>query len=204
MKTLKSLLVLLTVCILTSCETPEPMGLPPINNDFEIANVAYPTPNAYLMLDDGPPYTNIAAFAFLNGTLVETSTGGIAASTDTSHAAVLAVRFGSGTVPTEADITNSITNTVHILDGETEFLTNVSTFTNTYMVGSIEYGQPDENSANHFTLDTTGGGSINILSLTVDLVARTGTILCTYTLVDDNNVPITGTYQGNFTIINNF
>lgn len=171
-------------------------------NEFTIMGNTFNTPNGYLFLDNlPPPLTNAAFFVFTDGTF--TQDGEL--STSSFHGIKLTMPFGNTPVNSEQNVINNITNnTTYSVDDEALAITNISSYHNIVMVNGIQYGQPDEASANLYEVNTTGNGSITVNNFTVDLTARTGTVDCSYTLLDENGVSVTGQFDGTFDIINEF
>lgn len=175
------------------------------DNKFTIQGTDYQTPNGYLLLDDGPSYTNSFGLVFLEGTMREDNTNGSSISTDTNHGIVVFVKFGTSNVSSEQAITNNIIdNTTYPVDDETTAIKDIITYNNTYTYGGVQYGDPEDATATTYVVNASGSGSLIINTFTVDLVARTGNVDCTYSFVDDNGVNVTGQFDGTFEIINEF
>ena len=168
-------------------------------NKFEINSTDYSTSNGYLLLDNGPTYTNGFAFAFLDEPMVEHNGNTVPVST--KHAVAIFVSLGQTPVSTEQDITNTIiSNSTFTLDDDSLAITNISNFTNTYTLGNVQYGEIDDTNATVFDINMLANNSLNINSFSVDLAARTGTVDCNYSFIDLNGVTISGSYNGNFEI----
>lgn len=204
-KTITELLILTVILtLIINCKKDEE-STRDNENKFTVEAADYLTPNGYLLLDDGPSYTNSFGLVFLEGTMREDNINGSSISTDTNHGIVLWVDFGNTNVNSEQAITNNIIdNSTYPVNDETTAITDIITYTNTYMDGGIQYGDPDDASATLYVVNATGSGSLTINTFTVDLVARTGTVDCTYAFLDDNGVNVSGQFDGSFDIINEF
>jgi len=105
MKHLKTIITILTLALFFNCEINDdvlPGPPPPLsNNEFTIGTNAYDTTDAYLLLDDGPNYTEAFALTFINGKMREDTTNGISLETSTTQGVVLWVNFSNGTVTTD-------------------------------------------------------------------------------------------------------
>ncbi|HIP49600.1 MAG TPA: hypothetical protein EYG92_11625 [Lutibacter sp.] len=203
MKTKQIYLIAITFLLLFNISCKKDVeDTPQALNEFTVQGADYLTPNAYLILDDGPSvYTNGFMLAFLEGTMREDSTNGSSISTDTNHGIALVVMHG-GTVNSEQAVV--INNTTYALDDETSTLTNITNYTNTYTHNGIQYGDPDDTGANEYIINNGTGGSVIINSINIDYVARNGTIDCSYDFLDENNVRVIGQFLGSFEIINEF
>ena len=203
MKTKPFYLIAITLLLLVTTSCKKDVDDAPLDrNEFTVQGTDYLTPNAYLILDDGPSvFTNGFMLVFLEGTMRKDNTNGSSISTDTHHGIALVVMHG-GTVSSEQAVI--INNTTYPLDDDTSALTNISNYTNTYTYNSIQYGDPDDAGANEFIVNNGTGGSVIINSISIDYVARNGTVDCSYDFLDENNVRITGQFLGNFEIINSF
>ena len=52
--------------------------------------------------------------------------------------------------------------------------------------------------------ENSGNGNVTINTITIDYVARVGTVDCSYNITDDNGISITGEFNGTFEILNGF
>ncbi len=204
-KTLKKLALLTAILILTVGCKKDDDSAKEDENKFTIQGTDYETLNGYLLLDDGPSYTNSFGLVFLEGTMREDNINGSSISTDTNHGIVVFVEFGNTNVNSEQAITNMIIdNSTYPVDDETTAITDIISYTDTYMNGGIQYGNPDDATATLYVVNATGSGSLTINTFTVDLSARTGTVDCSYTFLDDNGANVSGQFDGTFEIINEF
>lgn len=132
----------------------------------------------------------------INGNSIETSA---------TQGVVLWVKLSTAQVTSEQVVTNQITNnTTFILDEETTAITNITNYNGVYNYGGVQYGEPDDTTAVIYEVGATGNGTLDVISFTVDLTTRTGTIDCNYTFLDNNNQTITGVFIGSFDILNEF
>lgn len=197
------LIIMIITLVLSSCKKED--NTPSSTNKFSIENTEYITPNAYLLLDDGPLYTNGFGIVLLEGTMREDNINGSSISTDTDYGLVLWVTLGFTQVSSESAITNQITNnSTFTLNDETRAITNITLYTNTYMSGGVQYGDPDDDSAMLYDINTGGSYSLMVNTFSVNLTDRNGTIDCTFSFRDDNNNLVSGSYNGSFEIINEF
>jgi hypothetical protein len=193
------LATLFLTLLLLSCGDDD--NTPTSTNEFTISGTDYATPNGYLILDDGPSFTNAFMLGFIDGILIEDNVNGSSISTNTTQGIVLQVDFGGSNVSSEQDVIIN-NSTTYILTDETTALTNISSFSDTHIINGVTYGEPDN--ANYFELGLNGNGTVTINNITIDYLARTGTVDCTYSFVDDNGVTVNGQFDGNFEIINEF
>lgn len=204
MKTLKKITFLLLTALIVSCGSDDDNSTSSTNK-FSIQGLDYVTPNGYLILDDGPSYTNAFILTFLEGTMREDNVNGSSISTNTNHGIALSVKLGTNQVTSEQAITNTITSgTTFTLSDDGRAITDITSYSNVYTFSGVQYGDPDDATANLYEINNLGSGSVTVNSFTVDLTARTGTVDCNYTITDENNVVITGSYNGTFEIINEF
>lgn len=199
MRILLCLLVPTFLLLASGCQDDDQPIAP--SNHFEVNGVTYLTPQAYLILDDGPPYQDQYGFAFLDGELREDNTNGSSVSTGTSRGGVVWVKNGPGTVNSEQAVL--INPGTHTLNDESLVFTAIQGFTDTYGFGGKTWGDPDIAAADVIEIGTTGNGSVTIHALTIDYGLRTGTIDMSYFLSDGTKT-VTGTYSGGFGIINEF
>lgn len=194
-----SLLFITSLC-LTSCSDDD-NSIPSEETKFTIQGSDYLTPNGYLILDDGPSYTNAFVLGFMDGVLIEDNVNGSSISINTNHAVVLQVELGGANVSSEQDVI--ITDgTTYTLTNESAALTNITSFSDIHTVNGSSYGEP--NAATYFEFTNIGSGVVTINSIVIDYVARTGTVDCDYNITDDNGITIQGMYKGEFNIINEF
>lgn len=201
-KTLTKLLLLSVMLILiVNCKKDDDDSNR-TTNEFSIQGNTFNTPNGFLFLDDLPaPLTNAAFFVFTDGTFSQDGE----LSTNSLHGIKLTMPFGSTPAASEQEVINNIiNNTTYNLDDEALAITNITSYNNIVTVNGTQYGQPDEVSSDLNEVNAIGSGSITINTFTVDLVARTGNVDCTYAFVDDNGVNVTGQFNGTFEIINEF
>lgn len=201
MKTLKLFTIILTL-ILMSCNSDDDTSTlaATVSNSFDVDSTNYNTPNGFLFLDDGPPFTNKFFFVFTDGMFREDTVNGASISTDADVASALFVELGPGTVATEMDVL--VNPGTYLLDSQSEIITQINTFQDTYVNSGVTYGEPDD--ADILTINTTGNGALTINSINIDYVARSGTVDVTYSLTANNGEIINGTYVGTFSIINEF
>lgn len=205
MKTkIKFTLIMLTLFFAVSCNNDDDNGpMAVYNNQVVIAGSVTDTPNAYAIFDDNPgPYNDAFFIVLTNGSLVEDNINGISTTTDT-HIAVALVVDNGGQVNTENQINFNVA-TYPLEKDNTVVVENITLFTGTYIDNGVTYGEIDEDSAVSYGIENSGAGTLEIISITKDFSARTGTITCEYSITDDNGVIITGDYQGNFEMLNGF
>lgn len=201
---IKFALGLLVVLNLNSCGNDDDNSTPLPINKFTVQGTDYETPKAYLVFDDSTPYGDAFFLNLLDSDMREDSVNGMSVSSNLTQGIVLLVEHGPVAVLTEQDV-NIASNTTYQLDKENSLaLTNVTGFNDTYIYNGITYGEPDQTTANVYKIENSGNGTVTINSITIDYVARTGTIDCTYQLTDDNGIIIAGNYSGNFNILNGF
>jgi hypothetical protein len=201
MKTAFSILTFLFLTLSFGCEDDDPVVFPPQNNAFQIAADGYATYNAYLILDDGPAYSDQYGFAFLAGELREDNVNGSSMSTDGTYGSIAWVQNSTGTLASEQAV--AVLPGIHTLDDESLAFTAVTNYTDTYNFGGKTWGNPDINAGDLIEIGQTGNGTLTINSITIDYVLRTGTVDLSYTFTDGNRT-VNGTYTGNFGIINEF
>lgn len=199
MKTLPSLLFAFLLLLASSCQDDDQPITPA--NHFEVNGTMYLTPQAYLILDDGPAYQNQYGFAFMDGALREDNVNGSSVSTDTRQGGVVWVENGPGTVNSEQAVL--INRGIHTLDDESLVFTAVQGFTDTYGFGGKTWGDPDIAAADITEIGLGGNGTVTINAVSIDYVLRTGTVDLSYTFSDGTQT-VTGTYVGGFGIINEF
>lgn len=200
MKILK-ILILFSVLFMMSCDKEEKIE---IVNQFTVQGTGqstdHITPNGYLILDDGPSFTNAFMLLFTDGDFIEDTVNGSSLSTDAGVAIVLVVKFGGPNVSSEQAV--PVATGTYNLDDNTAVVTNITSFDDTHFVGSVEYGEIDQ--ATFYEIETTGSGTLTIDQINIDYAARTGTVECNYSITADNGDIITGSYTGTFDIINEF
>jgi hypothetical protein len=194
-------LALLFVTLSFGCEDDDPVVFPPQNNAFQIAADGYATYNAYLILDDGPNFTDQYGFAFLARELREDNINGSSVSTDCTYGSITWVQNSTGTVASEQAV--AVLPGIHTLDDESLAITAVANFTDTYNFGGKTWGDPDINAGDITEIGQNGNGTLTINSITIDYVLRTGTVDLSYTFTDGTKT-VNGTYDGSFKIINEF
>ncbi len=196
------LAVLCCIMLFTGCNSDDndTITVSTSSNSFDVDGTNYNTPNGFLFLDDGPPFTNKFFFVFTDGMFREDTVNGASISTDADVASALFVELGPGTVATEMDVL--VNPGTYILDSQSEIITQINTFQDTYVNSGVTYGEPDN--ADILTINTTGNGALTINSINIDYVARSGTVDVTYSLTANNGEIINGSYVGTFSIINEF
>ncbi|MBD0831405.1 hypothetical protein [Aestuariibaculum sediminum] len=202
---MKTVMILLIALIFfSSCESDDPPATLDVNS-FQISGNTYNTGHGYLLLDDGPNFTNGFGLGFLNGIMIDDNINGASIETTTTHGVALWVDLSTTPSISEQDVTNQIiSNTTYNLNEETTAIINITNYTNTHTYNGSTYGEPDEPGATTYETGATGNGTVTINSFSVNLTSRTGTIDCTYAFMDNNGVNITGNYMGSFDIINEF
>ena len=199
MKTFKLLQLFFIASILFSC-TPDPV-VSNTGNSFSIGADDYDTPHAYLFYGNNPSYRDGFMIALTDAPIIQDNVNGAGVATSMTHGAVLFVKHSSNYFPTEQQV--SITNTTYTLDkSNTTVFSSITSFSDTFVNGGITYGDPDTDPANKHIIETTGSGTIIINAITIDFVARTGTIDCTYQVTADSGTVTTGNYVGTFEIRN--
>lgn len=203
MKTLKKITFLLLTVLIVGCSSNNNSNSPTNTNKFTIQNTDFSTPNAYVLVEDNPTPEDAFFLGFLDGTLamdpVNTTT---LTSTNTNNLVVLLVNHG-GTVSGQQNINLNAGQTYSLDKQDSAVLTNIGAFTNLATINGSQYGEPDGTQSTVSEIENTGSGTVTINTLTIDYVAKTGTIDCNYTITDDNGVSISGSYSGNFNIIVN-
>lgn len=197
--------------------TPTPPAMPgATSTEFVIGTNAYVTPKAYLLVDDASgDFERSFSFVFSNGDIIEDANDQIAFETSTTHYTKITCNL-IATKPTLAETAffiwdpqsnpNGFLNI--IMEGNNYSEHDITTFTNTYTAGAQTFGQPDISTLfNHTGFpdgDLPHGHVFTINSRTFDLNTNTGTIDCSYSYKDDNNVTINGVFVGNFEILTAF
>jgi hypothetical protein len=194
-------LSLLFITLTFGCEDDDPIVFPPQDNAFSIEAESFATFNAYLILDDGPIFSDQYGFAFLAGELREDNVNGSSMSTDGTYGSIAWVENSSGTVASEQAV--AVLPGIHTLNDESLAFTAVASFTDTYNFGGKTWGEPDINAGDLVEIGQSGNGTLTINSITIDYVLRTGTVDLSYTFTDGNRT-VNGTYTGSFGIINEF
>lgn len=205
----KYILLQLTLVILSGlfiqCSNDDDRPQRTNDNKFTLLSTDFATPNGYLLLDDGPAYTNAFILTFLNGQMREDNVNGASIETTTTHGIALSVTLGSGTVNSESAVTNAIiAGNTYALNDDARVITNITNYTDTYTFGGTQYGDPDDSGATLYEVNTLGSGTVTINSFSVNHTTRTGNIDCDYTLTDENSNTFTGQFVGSFDIINEF
>jgi hypothetical protein len=195
--------LLLTQCKKDSSSTPScPPSSVSIDNEYTINNNDYITPNAYLILDDGPVFTDGFGIALTDGILREDNVNGSSLSTTSQNAVILWVMHG-GDVNSEQAV--NVSPNTYTLDSESAVLTGITQFFDTYTHNNVVYGEPDADTVNLLsTIENSGTGTLVLNSINIDYILRVGTISCTYSMIDDNNLQVSGSFNGTFDIINEF
>lgn len=192
--------IILITFIAVSCDNDD--STPSINNEFTIQAVDYETPNAYLIFDDSSPYGDAFFIVLLDGTLIEDNVNGISTSTNTRQGIALSVNHG-GDVLTEQQI--NIGNATYTLNKDnTVIFTNASNFTDTFVQNGTTYGEVDLSSSSAYYIENSGSGTLIIDYINIDFTNRKGTLNCSYNLIDDTGISITGQFNGVFEILNGF
>lgn len=227
---MKNLIYLFVFILIASCSTdndptpevqpipepePEVIAVPgDTDTEFVIGTEAFVTPQAYLLLDDATgDYDREFSFVFTDGTVIEDNTNGIAFETSTTHVTKITCNLIATSVdPAQLPVfvwpvQNPGVNI--IMEGANYTHTAITSFSNTSMVGGVSYGQVGTATSYSHTGQAQGAIAhpshlFTVNSITVDLNAGTGTIDCSYTYEDDNNVTITGVYVGTYDILTAF
>lgn len=184
------------------------------DTEFVIGAEAFVTHKAYLLLDDAAGnFEREFSFVFTDGDLIEDAANGIAFETTTTHFTKITCNL-IGMSMTEAQLpifTWPVQNpsTSIIMEGNNYTHIDIASFNTINTVGGLSFGQVDT-STNYSHLGQAQG-SINhpthlftVNSITVDLVAGTGTIDCSYNYDDDNGINISGVFVGNYKILTAF
>jgi len=214
---LLSMAILLTSCSSDNDPNIQTPAIPgATNTEFVIGTDAYVTPKAYLLIDDAAgDYDRAFSFVFSDGDVIEDATNEIALETTTTHFTKITCNL-IATKPTLVETPfftwdpqsnpNGFINI--IMDGHNVSQFGISSFSNSNTVGGQTFGQPSNGTIhNHTALpngDSSNGGLFTINSRTFDLNTMTGTIDCSYSYVDDNNVTVTGVFVGNYEILTAF
>ena len=201
MKNSLYLLAFLFITLSFGCEDDDPVVFPPEDNAFSIAAESFATHNAYLILDDGPAYTDQYGFVFIAAEMREDNINGSSVTTDCTYGSVVWVRNSSGTVASEQAV--AVLPGTHTLYNESLAFTAVAGFDDTYNFGGKTWGDVDINSADIVEIDQLGNGTVTINSVNIDYVLRTGTVDLSYTFTDGTKT-VNGNYVGAFEIINEF
>jgi hypothetical protein len=170
---------------------------------FSIGDSLFATPNAYLVLDDGPPYTDGFFICLTDGILAEDPINGSSFSLDTKNGVFIFVRNSNGTVPTEQAV--SIQPTSYTPEyGNTSVVVGINAWKNIINLNGQQFGHID-GMDQLIDLDVPGAfGYLEINSISIDYAARTGTVDLIYNLSDGVSPNVSGFYQGTFEIINEF
>lgn len=229
---MKKLIYLFVFIIAASCSTdndptpevqpiPEPEPEPEViavpgdtDTEFVIGTEAFVTTQAYLLLDDATgDYDREFSFVFTDGTVIEDNTNGIAFEASTTHVTKITCNLiATSASPAQLPIfVWPVQNpgVSIIMEGNNYTNTDITSFSNTSMVGGLSYGQVGTSTSYSHTAEAQGDlvhptHLFTVNSITVDLTAGTGTIDCSYTYEDDNNVTITGVYVGTYEILTAF
>ncbi|MFC4636071.1 hypothetical protein ACFO3O_19330 [Dokdonia ponticola] len=227
---MKKVMYLFASIIIASCSTdndptpeaepmpdpePEVVAVPgDTDTEFVIGTDAFVTTQAYLLLDDAAgDYDREFSFVFTDGTVIEDSVNGIVFETSTTHFSKITCNLiATSASPAQLPIfvwpvQNPGVNI--IMEGNNYAHTEITSFSNTSMVGGLSYGQVGTSTSYSHTAEAQGDlvhptHLFTVNSITVDLAAGTGTIDCSYTYEDDNNVTITGVYVGSYEILTAF
>jgi hypothetical protein len=197
--------------------TPELQAVPgDTDTEFVIGANSYVTPKAYLLVDDAVgDFERAFTFVFSDGDIIEDGSQEIAFETTTTNYTKITCNI-IATKPTLAETSYFVwdpqTNPNGYLDivmeGNNYSEHDITSFTNTSTVGTQTFGQIDASiSYDHVAFpngDSAHGHVFRINARTFDLATNTGTIDCSYSYVDDNNVTITGVFIGNYEILTAF
>jgi hypothetical protein len=194
-----SFLCLFILCFAGGCQDDDQAQRPA--SGFDVDAQVYLTPKLYLILDDGPVFTNSFGFAVLNGEMREDNVNGASISAQTTHGGILWVENGPGTVSSEQAV--SVNVGTHTLNDESLMFTNVLSFDDTYTFGGQTWGEPDIAPADMIEIGSLGNGTLTINAITIDYTTRTGTVDLTYNVSDGTRFT-GGNYVGSFEIINEF
>lgn len=222
MKTIKSLLLLLTISIL-SCDnnddqtTPDPVNPATTTDGFTHNNVFFETPNAYFEIDeedDDPIIGNDGfpdnySFFFSNGRMFDSDlaningvNGDFLFSLNTTSWVYLKIEVtdnpslaNAGPLSGNTYIVSSINDSIIIENGQIDALSPA------YFNGGIEYGIGNEN-VGIFNTPGTVGPTITINAINLDSNNPTAnTIDVDYTFMNQDGEVITGSYEGTFGVI---
>ncbi|MEB8330497.1 hypothetical protein OO009_14135 [Flavobacteriaceae bacterium KMM 6897] len=217
MKPFTLLVGLLLIVGCSSDDNSAPPEMPAVpgatNTEFVIGTSAYVTPNAYLLVDDAAgDYERSFTFVFSNGDIVEDATNEIAFETSTTHFSKVTCNLIATSTTLDATPffvwepqTNPNGFLNIIMNGNNNSQFGIASFSNTSAIGGQTFGQPSGGTIyNHTALadgDGSNGNLFTINARTFDLTTMTGTIDCSYSYVDDNNMTVTGVFVGNFEIL---
>lgn len=184
------------------------------DTEFVIGMNAYVTPNAYLLLDDAVGnFEREFSFVFTDGAIIEDTANGIAFETTTDHFTKVTCNL-IGMSMSEAQLpifTWPMQNpsTSIIMEGNNYTNIDITAYNNTATVGGLSFGQVGTSTQYSHSGQAQGNIShpthlFTVNSITVDLVAGTGTIDCSYNYDDDNGTNINGVYVGTYEILTAF
>ncbi|WP_366186222.1 hypothetical protein [Flavobacterium ovatum] len=199
MKTIKLLQLFLLSSLLFSCTEDEPV-VTPMSNNFTVNATDFATPHAYLIYDEGSALNNRYFLTFSNAPLIQETPSKVAVQTTMTQAAVLYIE--NVPVPISSGFSMAPVGVgTHTLDtDDTEVLNNIVNFDDPFVSGGLSYGQPSYTGANLFQMPTGGIGTVTINAITIDTIAGTGTINCTYQMTSSSGDVIIGNYSGTFEI----
>lgn len=194
--------LLFLIAITISCGDDDDSTSPQLNNnEASIDGTTFQIKSASLGLDAGPSFNNQFSLIFTNGFINVTSSNIPTVDTNTTTIGIgLFVDLGTTPLNSEQAVVNNITTTTFNLNDDTSAISNITNFTDTYFLGSIEYGEIDETGATTFQVNNTGNGTVTINSFSVNLSTRTGMVDCDFTFNDENGKTISGNYNGTLTI----
>ncbi|MEE9350460.1 MAG: hypothetical protein V3U80_10470 [Flavobacteriaceae bacterium] len=205
MKTIKTIFKTITflslIFFMGSCSQTDPpeSGGVAQHKKFSISGTDYQTDYAYIFVDGGTPLTDGFMLVLTDAKLQNHSVHGVSMETIMNQGISLLVKFSNGNQPTQQDVLNQLANTTHNLSDECMALTDIVDWHDTYLDNTIQFGLPNETTANTYEKDDAIAGDLTITNFWNSTIA--GAINCTYTFTDSNNVVVSGTYNGPFEII---
>lgn len=204
MRNIKLSIVLISILILASCQrnnnVPQPAAASRSSNQIDVNGTVTATPHCYLILPNAQAAGIKSVFGLMlsDGRMDANAPHGFEAST--TCAAIVRHSFG-GKVANETLI--PITTGSHPLNDESTAFHTINSWQNTpYVQNGVNYDIPNDNFGTVLLKEELTAGGINITAFTVDYITRTGTVDFTYTMQDSNGKLSSGSYSGNFTIIN--
>lgn len=197
-KYIKTLTLLVVITTLFNCSSSNEDD--DLQNEFTINGITYQALNASLGLDAGPSYNNQFSFIITDNLINVNAQIVPTISTSTTAGVAIFVKLGNTPLASEQDVINNITNSTFNLDDDTGAITNIINFSNIYTQGGVQYGELDETGAILYEMNTLGSGTVTINFFSANLTSRTGTVDFSFSFTDENGVPISGSYNGSFSI----
>lgn len=177
-----------------------------LNNKFTInSNVDFLTKSCYLEIDedddDGNSIPDNYSLWLINGEMLDNdskvngSEGEYLFSVGQTYLTSIHIESSNNPI-----LINNILNLgqVYNCSYETAYNLTVPSLANPYVLNGIEYGDGKDGSAISHKQEN---GTITFTNYTVDIQNRTGTLDFDYSFVDQNNIPVTGHFDGQILVI---